>query len=241
MMDIYKNWDVFISNIDVAPEQLDGEKLIVMVSKLSRTREERELLGKEAAAGIKTSLKKFLESYVPMIVGSLKKYTPKIGYNRDVLMNCIEELQKKVVNSLYIDNFEYNISHYISWMVRNEVIRYIAYMENIPDENSIYKMKEESRCKTIQEIIDKTNAFIHDRYQVEIIEEILLSCKNEREIQMISFRLGLEDGVPKTCQETADEFGISRERVGQIERRTVGKIIARIRRSKSRKKYLNDK
>lgn len=44
MIDIYKNWDVFISNIDVAPEQLDGEKLIAMVSKLSRTREERELL-----------------------------------------------------------------------------------------------------------------------------------------------------------------------------------------------------
>ena len=72
-MDYYENWETFISNIDVVPEKLDGEKLILMVSGLSRTREEREFLGRAAAEGDKTSLKYFLNAYVPMIVESMKK------------------------------------------------------------------------------------------------------------------------------------------------------------------------
>lgn len=69
---------MFVSNIDVVPDKLDGEKLIRMVSALSCTRSERESLGRAAAEGEKTSLECFLNAYVPMIVGTMKKYEPRI-------------------------------------------------------------------------------------------------------------------------------------------------------------------
>lgn len=34
-MDYYESWESFVSNIDVVPDKLDGEKLIHMVSALS--------------------------------------------------------------------------------------------------------------------------------------------------------------------------------------------------------------
>lgn len=77
-MDYYKSWECFVSNIDVVPDKLDGEKLIHMVSALSCTRSERESLGRAAAEGEKTSLECFLNAYVPMIVGTMKKYEPRI-------------------------------------------------------------------------------------------------------------------------------------------------------------------
>lgn len=77
MVDIYQNWNVFISNMDIVPEQLDEEKLISMVSDLSSTREERESMGRAAAEGDKASLENFLNAYVPMIVGVMKKCAPR--------------------------------------------------------------------------------------------------------------------------------------------------------------------
>lgn len=105
-MDYYRNWETFVSNIDIVPENLDGEKLILMVSALSRTREERVSLGREAAEGDKTSLECFLNAYVPMFVGTMRKYAPRIGYSRDILMNCVEKVREKVANTLYLDNLE---------------------------------------------------------------------------------------------------------------------------------------
>ena len=117
-MDIYQNQDVFISNMDLVPEQLDGERLIVMAAGLNLSREDRERLGKEATAGDKTALELFLNSYVPMIVSVLKRYEPRVGYNRDVFMNCVEKLREHVGNTFFLDNLEYNTSHYESWMVK---------------------------------------------------------------------------------------------------------------------------
>lgn len=240
MVDFYKNWDVFISSIDVVPEQLDGEKLIVMVSGLSRTREERELLGKEAAAGVKTSLESFLNSYVPMIVGVMKQYALRVGYNRDVLMNCVEKVREKVASTLYLDNLEYNTSHYVSWMVRNEVTHYIASRERLLKETPADNMKKKTRHATLQEMIEKISTSVPDENQAERIKEMLLACRNERERQLLGFRFGLEDGVPKTLQETADKFGISRERARQIESIAIRRIMAHHRRSKLLADFLND-
>lgn len=240
-MDFYKNWDVFISNIDIVPEQLDGEKLIVMVSGLSRTREERELLGKEAAAGVKTSLESFLNSYVPMIVEAMKKYASQVGYNRDIFMNCVEKVREYVARTLYLDNLEYNTSHYVSWMVKSEVIHYIASRESLHQKTPVDKMKKEPRYDALPEMIEKISTYIPDEKQAESIKELLLACRNERERQLLGFRFGLEDGVPKTLQETADKFGISRERARQIESIALRRSTShRLRRSKSLADFLND-
>ena len=45
----------------------------------------------------------------------------------------------------------------------------------------------------------------------------LLEMVTDKEKQILSLRFGLEDGIPKTLEETAKRFGITRERVRQIE------------------------
>lgn len=220
-MDYYESWALFVSNIDIVPDELDGEKLIRMVSSLSCTRAERESLGRAAADGDKTSLESFLNAYIPMIVESMKNYSPSIGYHRDILMNCVERVREKVANTLYLDDLESIIAHYVDWMVKNEVTQYIASQEKLleehPDDENIKALKG----KTTEELLEKINASISDKKQAEIFSALVRICRNDRERQLLAFRMGLEDGVPKTLQETAEKFKISSERARQIEKRVV--------------------
>jgi len=54
--------------------------------------------------------------------------------------------------------------------------------------------------------------------------EALLKHMNERERRVLTLRYGLDDGVARTLGETAKEFGITRERVRQIEVAAIRKL-----------------
>jgi RNA polymerase primary sigma factor len=47
---------------------------------------------------------------------------------------------------------------------------------------------------------------------------------NERERQVVRLRFGLEDGQAKTLEEVGREFGVTRERIRQIESKTLAKL-----------------
>ena len=79
---------------------------------------------------------------------------------------------------------------------------------------------------TDDDIIEETC----DRIELKrSIQEVLKCIKNEREVEIISLRFGLYDGVPRTLEEVGQKYGITRERVRQIE----GKILRKIRSSQS--------
>ncbi|MFD6860609.1 sigma-70 family RNA polymerase sigma factor [Rhodococcus sp. NPDC060090] len=52
----------------------------------------------------------------------------------------------------------------------------------------------------------------------------VLSTLDEREQQVIRLRYGLDDGQPRTLDQIGKLFGLSRERVRQIEREVMGKL-----------------
>ncbi|NLG47377.1 sigma-70 family RNA polymerase sigma factor, partial [Gordonia sp. (in: high G+C Gram-positive bacteria)] len=52
----------------------------------------------------------------------------------------------------------------------------------------------------------------------------VLSTLDERERQVITLRFGLDDGQPRTLDQIGRTFGLSRERVRQIEREVMGKL-----------------
>ncbi|MCX5667206.1 MAG: hypothetical protein NTY34_02705, partial [Candidatus Omnitrophica bacterium] len=52
----------------------------------------------------------------------------------------------------------------------------------------------------------------------------LLEKMSKRERKILSLRFGLKDGVPHTLRDTAKHFGITRERVRQIESAAMKKI-----------------
>ena len=61
----------------------------------------------------------------------------------------------------------------------------------------------------------------------------------ERERKVISLRFGLEDGHPRTLEEVGREFGVTRERIRQIESKTLAKLRHPSRSSKL-KDYVED-
>jgi len=65
--------------------------------------------------------------------------------------------------------------------------------------------------------------------------EHLLHDLSERERQVIVLRFGLVDGVPRTLEEVGQAFGVTRERIRQIESKTLMKL-----RSPSRAAELRD-
>ena len=57
----------------------------------------------------------------------------------------------------------------------------------------------------------------------EQLEQVLDSLA-DRERKVIKFRVGLEDGHPRTLEEVGREFGVTRERIRQIESKTLAKL-----------------
>jgi len=69
----------------------------------------------------------------------------------------------------------------------------------------------------LQALVDETPA---------IDLEATLSKLTERSRTVIELRFGLRDGVPRTADSVADELGVARERVRQIELHTLRKLAA---------------
>jgi len=90
---------------------------------------------------------------------------------------------------------------------------------------------EEGETEMIDLIQDKSRPSPQDAItrflQHERIES-LLKRMNERERRLLSLRYGLEDGISRTLGETAKFFGITRERVRQIEVAAIRKLRAHL-------------
>ncbi len=91
-------------------------------------------------------------------------------------------------------------------------------------------------------IPDETNMSPEDYAINELlkdeISEILLTL-TEREEKVIRLRFGLEDGRPRTLEEVGQLFGVTRERIRQIEAKALRKL-RHPSRSRKLKDYLGD-
>ena len=54
--------------------------------------------------------------------------------------------------------------------------------------------------------------------------EALLRTLSDREQRIIHMRFGMTDGYPRTLEEVGQEFGVTRERIRQIETKTLAKL-----------------
>jgi RNA polymerase primary sigma factor len=76
------------------------------------------------------------------------------------------------------------------------------------------------------------------RLLIEAVEEALGEL-SEREQDIIRRRYGLHDGQTRTLEEVGKEFGVTRERIRQIEAKTLAKL-RHPQRSQKLKEFLED-
>ncbi|MBM3283857.1 RNA polymerase sigma factor RpoD [Candidatus Gottesmanbacteria bacterium] len=87
-------------------------------------------------------------------------------------------------------------------------------------------------------IQDTTQPLPYDTASRELLKECLedvLKTLSDREKRVLILRFGLEDGRPRTLEEVGVEFGVTRERIRQIEAKALKKL-----RHPSRSKKLKD-
>jgi RNA polymerase primary sigma factor len=63
-----------------------------------------------------------------------------------------------------------------------------------------------------------------DATAIKQILDTFPDCLTPRSKQIIEMRYGLLDGKPKTLQQIGDIYGVSRERIRQIERKILRKL-----------------
>ncbi|MBC7074095.1 sigma-70 family RNA polymerase sigma factor, partial [Candidatus Parcubacteria bacterium] len=72
--------------------------------------------------------------------------------------------------------------------------------------------------KTPPPSVEAARALLRERLK-EILDQL-----SPRERKILSMRFGLEDGIPHTLEEVGKAFGVTRERIRQIENKALEKI-----------------
>lgn len=114
-------------------------------------------------------------------------------------------------------------------------------LQNTQNIYSLDEPIEEDEKRTLNNVLDIPSSYESPEESAdittrkEVIDEVLGSLGNERESRIIQLRFGLFDGRSWTLQEVGREFGLTRERIRQIEAKALKKL-----RHPSRARLLRD-
>lgn len=100
-----------------------------------------------------------------------------------------------------------------------------------------YDLGSLEKALEISEEVAVSGSVVHDQLKLQL--EQILNGLAAREAGIIRLRFGLEDGEPKTLAEIAEVYGVTRERIRQIE----AKVMKKLRhpaRSQAIRDYLDD-
>lgn len=113
-----------------------------------------------------------------------------------------------------------------------EYIEYLQYVQRLTDivslNTKVYNNENKEECELGDLLVDETTpspfemAVQNDR-QVKL-REYMNKCLSAREEKILRFRYGLDDNTPKTLEEVGKWFGITRERVRQVEHKALRKL-----------------
>ena len=82
------------------------------------------------------------------------------------------------------------------------------------------------RKENIKELLKDACALEENKITDDTIIHVgdLFDCLSDKEERVIRLRYGLDDGKPRTLLELAKEFGVTREKIRQIESKAIKKL-----------------
>ena len=86
----------------------------------------------------------------------------------------------------------------------------------------------EEQDTSLEELIQDDEVSVENTVLNSELRRVLLDAMNlvlnEREMQMMSMRFGLDDGIVRTLEECGSAFGVTRERIRQIEAKCLKRL-----------------
>lgn len=151
--------------------------------------------------------------------------TIRIPVNMVETMNKLTRIQREMVQILGRDPLAEEIAEKMG-DISAEKVREIQLMSF--DTTSLETQIGDEGDTTLGDFVEDKNAISPEQYAYrEQLKESLrevLSTLTEREENVIRMRFGLDNGQPMTLEEVGQKFGVTRERIRQIEAKAIRKL-----------------
>src|SRR5919107_371927 len=216
--------------VQIAHAVATGDSIRMYLAEIGRVRllthADEIRLAKGIARGCKRSKDRLVEANLRLVVSIAKKYR-----NRGVsFLDLIQEGNLGLIRAA--EKFDhskgYKFSTYATWWIRQAISRATPVGDD--DSSELGDFLEDAGSVTPTDAVSESLLKAHLR---EALDEL-----PERERQIIELRFGMKDDRPRTLEEVGREFDITRERVRQIQMKTLN-LLREQRRTQNLREYLH--